>query len=51
MESSRSQWLRVLRRRSAAARLAEIVGSNPPAGLDVGVLLLLRAQVEVSATS
>ena len=31
---SRSQWLRGLRRRSAAARLL-IVGSNPTGGMDV----------------
>jgi len=31
----RSQWHRRLRRRSMAARLLEIVGSNPTGGMDV----------------
>ena len=34
----RSQWPRVLRRRSAAACLLEIVGSNPSGGMDVCLL-------------
>ena len=34
----RSQWPRGLRRSSAAARLLEIVGSNPTGGMDVCLL-------------
>ena len=46
----RSQWLRGLRRRSAAARLLRIVGSNPTGNMDVCLLLVLSGQIEVSAT-
>ena len=47
-----SQWPRGLRRRSAAARLLGIVGSNPTEGMDVCLLLsVVCCQVEVSATS
>ena len=33
-----SQWARGLRRRSAAARPAEIVGSNSTGGMDICLL-------------
>jgi len=36
--SSRSRWLRGLRRRSAARSPAEITGSNPAGGMDVCLL-------------
>jgi len=45
--NSRSQWPRGLRRGSTAARLAEIVGSNPSGGMDVCVV---HCQAEVSET-
>ena len=35
LSSSRSQWPRGLRRKSSAARLSEIVVSNPTGGMDV----------------
>jgi hypothetical protein len=48
----RSQWTRVLRRRSAAVLLLKIVGSNPTGGMDVCLLrVLCVVRLEVSATS
>jgi len=50
--TSRSQWPRGLRRRSAAARLLWLWVRIPPGGMDGCVLfIIVCCQVEVSATS